>query len=58
MYYANLTASFASEVLGEIDGNDGNFDDGLRVQQVINAVEIAHRERRWVTLPLDDVATD
>jgi hypothetical protein len=53
LYYANLTANFASEVLGEIDGNEGNFDDGLRVQEVINAVEISHHERRWVTLPLD-----
>jgi hypothetical protein len=58
--YANLTASFLSEVLGEVDGNEGNFDDGLRVQEVVNAVEISHRERRWVSLPLaepdDEVA--
>jgi predicted dehydrogenase len=53
LYYANLTANFASEVLGEIEGNEGNFDDGLWVQQVINAVEISHHERRWVNLPLD-----
>ncbi len=53
LYYANLTSNFASEVLGEIEGNEGNFDDGLWVQEVINAVEISHHERRWVTLPLD-----
>ena len=53
LYYANLTSNFASEVLGELDGNEGNFDDGLRVQEVINAVEISHHERRWVSLPLD-----
>ncbi|HEX9527529.1 MAG TPA: Gfo/Idh/MocA family oxidoreductase, partial [Streptosporangiaceae bacterium] len=53
LYYANLTANFASEVLGEIEGNEGNFGDGLWVQQVINAVEISHHERRWVSLPLD-----
>jgi predicted dehydrogenase len=53
LYYANLTANFAGEVLGEIEGNEGNFDDGLRVQEVINAVEISHHERRWVSLPLD-----
>jgi predicted dehydrogenase len=52
LYYANLTASFASEVLGQVEGNEGNFDDGLWVQEVVNAVEISHRERRWVTLPL------
>jgi predicted dehydrogenase len=52
LYYANLTASFASEVLGESEGNEGNFDDGLWVQEVINAVEISHHERRWVDLPI------
>jgi predicted dehydrogenase len=52
LYYANLTASFASEVLGETAGNEGSFDDGLWVQEVVNAVEISHRERRWVSLPL------
>jgi predicted dehydrogenase len=56
LYYANLTANFASEVLGEIEGNEGNFDDGLWVQEVINAVEISHHERRWVGLPLDSAA--
>ena len=54
LYYANLTANFASEVLGEIDGNEGNFNDGLWVQEVINAVEISHHERRWVNLPLEN----
>ena len=52
LYYANLTASFASEVLGETEGNEGNFDDGWWVQEVVNAVELSHRERRWVNLPL------
>jgi len=56
LYYANLTANFAGEVLGEIAGNEGNFTDGLRVQQVINAVEISHHERRWVSLPLEVTA--
>ena len=53
LYYANLTANFASEVLGEIAGNEGNFGDGLWVQEVVNAVEISHHERRWVSLPLE-----
>jgi predicted dehydrogenase len=53
LYYANLTSNFASEILGETEGNEGNFDDGLWVQEVINAVEISHHERRWVNLPLD-----
>jgi predicted dehydrogenase len=55
LYYANLTANFASEVLGEIPGNEGDFRDGLWVQEVINAVEISHHERRWVSLPLSEV---
>jgi len=46
-------ANFASEVLGETEGNEGHFDDGLWVQEVINAVKISHHERRWVGLPLD-----
>ena len=54
LYYANLVANFASEVLGEIEGNEGNFNDGLWVQEVINAVEISHHERRWVSLPLEN----
>jgi hypothetical protein len=53
LYYANLTANFISEVLGEIDDNEGNFDDAIWVQEVVNAVEISHHERRWVSLPLD-----
>jgi len=53
LYYANLVANFASEVLGEIEGNEGNFNDGLWVQEVVNAVEISHHERRWVSLPLE-----
>jgi len=34
-------------------GNEGIFDDRLWVQEFVHAVEISHRERRWVTLPLD-----
>ena len=45
LYYANLCADFTSEILGEADGNEGNFGDGLWVQEVINAVEISHHER-------------
>jgi predicted dehydrogenase len=53
LYYANLTANFISEVRGDIDGNEGNFEDAIWVQEVINAVEISHHERRWVNLPLE-----
>jgi len=39
-------------VLGEIEGTR-SFRDGLRVQEVVNAAEICHHERRWVALPLE-----
>jgi hypothetical protein len=32
--------------------NQGNFAQSARVQEVINAVALSHRERRWVNLPL------
>jgi predicted dehydrogenase len=53
LFYANLIASFIGEVLGDDGRNEGNFTDGARVQEVINAVELSFRERRWVPLPLD-----
>jgi predicted dehydrogenase len=52
LFYANLIASFVSEVLEEVAGNEGNFDDGAWVQETINAVERSYRERQWVKLPL------
>jgi predicted dehydrogenase len=57
LFYANLTASFISEIRGDVAGNEGNFDDGAHVQELINAVERSFRQRRWVTIPLEaDVA--
>jgi predicted dehydrogenase len=52
LFYANLIKDFIDEIL---DGgrNQGNFEDGARVQEVINAVERSFRERRWVDLPLE-----
>ena len=44
--------SFISEILSESSENEGNFDDGAHVQELINAVERSYRERRWVTIPL------
>lgn len=52
LFYANLTASFIGEILSGDDRNEGDFMDGARVQEVINAVEASVRERRWVSLPL------
>jgi predicted dehydrogenase len=52
LFYANLVGSFISEVLSGGPENEGSFEDGAWVQEVINAVEQSFRERRWVSLPL------
>jgi predicted dehydrogenase len=52
LFYANLIASFLSEILGDVPGNEGSFDDGAWVQETINAVERSFRQRTWVSLPL------
>jgi predicted dehydrogenase len=53
LFYANLIKGYIDELLADDDRNEGNFVDGARVQEVINAVELSFRERRWVKLPLD-----
>nr|MCU0649660.1 hypothetical protein [Gemmatimonadaceae bacterium] len=53
LFYANLVSSFIGEILDPNATPEGNFVDGARVQEVINAVERSYRERRWVSLPLD-----
>lgn len=53
LFYANLTHSFISEIRGDVPGNEGNFEDGAHVQELINAVERSFRERRWVAIPLE-----
>jgi predicted dehydrogenase len=52
LFYANLVANFIEEILSDGPENQGNFTDGAWVQEVINAVEVSFRERRWVSLPL------
>ena len=52
MFYANLVHSFMEEIRDDTGENQGNFAQSARVQEIINAVEISHRERRWVDLPL------
>ena len=53
LFYANLISSFIGEVQSADAENEGNFMDGARVQEVINAVEQSFRHRRWIRLPLD-----
>ncbi len=57
LFYANLVSSFVGEVLSDQDTAQGDFLDGARVQEVINAVELSFRERRWVSMPLDASAS-
>ena len=52
LFYANLIKDFIDEIQDEGERNQGNFVDGAWVQETINAVETAHHEKRWVSLPL------
>jgi hypothetical protein len=52
LFYANLIKDFLDELTKDTPRNQGNFDDGAWVQEIINAVEISHHERRWMDLPL------
>jgi predicted dehydrogenase len=53
LFYANLVSSFITEILSGDTENQGNFVDGAHVQELINAVELSFRERRWVSIPLE-----
>jgi predicted dehydrogenase len=53
LFYANLIKDFIDEILESGARNQGNFEDGARVQEVINAVERSYHERRWIDLPLE-----
>src|ERR1019366_7724501 len=52
LFYANLVSSLITEILGGGPENEGNFEDGAHVQELINAVDRYCRERRWVSIPL------
>jgi len=52
LFYANLIKDFLDELTTDTAKNQGNFDDGAAVQEIINAVEASFRERRWTDLPL------
>lgn len=51
-FYSNLVSSFVTEILDPSEEPGGDFGDAVQVQQVINAVELSHRTRAWVGLPL------
>ncbi|HKX17856.1 MAG TPA: Gfo/Idh/MocA family oxidoreductase [bacterium] len=52
LFYTNLIRNFVDEIAAGGEESQGNFFDGARVQEVINAVDLSVRERRWIDLPL------
>jgi predicted dehydrogenase len=58
LFYANLITNFLTEIIDGGAENQGSFDDGAWVQETINAVELSHRRRAWVDLPLSDADLD
>ena len=52
LFYSNLIHNFMEEISSGGEENQGNFAQSARVQEIINAVELSFRERRWVDLPL------
>jgi hypothetical protein len=47
-----MTANFATKILSGGPENQGDFQAGAWVQEVIDAVEVSFHERRWVDLRL------
>ena len=53
-FYVGLVHNFMQEIVDGGETNQGNFAQGARVQEIINAVTLSHREHRWVSLPLEE----
>ena len=56
LFYSNLIANFATEILSGGPENQGDFRQGALVQQTINAFEASHRRRAWVDFPFTPTA--
>jgi predicted dehydrogenase len=52
LFYSNLVSSFMTEILEPDLPVGADFEDSAHVQELINAVDLSCRERRWVSLPL------
>ncbi|HTW97853.1 MAG TPA: Gfo/Idh/MocA family oxidoreductase [Acidimicrobiales bacterium] len=52
LFYTNLVADFASEILDPGRPSQGDFAQGALVQETINAFEASFRRRAWVDFPL------
>ncbi len=57
VFYGNLVHNFCQEILAGGPTNQGNFAQSARVQEVINAVALSHRQHRWVDLPLAEAGS-
>ncbi len=51
-FYGCLIQNFLEEIVSGSSKNEGNFAQSARVQELINAAELSHRQERWVHLPL------
>ncbi len=51
-FYGCLVQNFLEEIVSGGEKNEGNFEQSARVQELINAATLSHREERWVHLPL------
>jgi hypothetical protein len=58
VFFGGLVHNFLQEIVDGGVTNQGNFEQSARVQEVINAVVLSHRERRWVELPLEQEGVD
>ncbi|WP_370615210.1 Gfo/Idh/MocA family protein [Mumia sp. Pv 4-285] len=52
LFYSNLCADFATEILDGGPQNQGGFAQGALVQETVNAFEASFRQRAWVSFPL------
>jgi predicted dehydrogenase len=52
VFFSGLVHNFMKEIVEGGDENQGNFAQSARVQEVINAVALSHRQHAWVSLPL------
>jgi predicted dehydrogenase len=55
-YFGNLIHNFMQEIVDGGETNQGNFAQSARVQEIINAVTLSHRQHGWVNLPIDPAA--
>jgi predicted dehydrogenase len=50
LYYRNLVRFFVDEIVDE-KSPECTFYDGAKSQEIVNAIVLAHLERRWVQIP-------